>query len=117
LFPAVEPVPAGMDAADRLVVMPDRGHRVEVAGLERAIEGEVRLGHGGRFGRHGAYLIPASRAIAARTRSIQRPATTRANVSRSTLPPETSATTRVPGSIGTFPARIAAVAAAPAPSA
>src|SRR5262249_28728709 len=52
LVPAVQAVPAGVDAADGGVVVPDRGHGFEVPGLQRPVEREVRGGHRCRFGRH-----------------------------------------------------------------
>src|SRR5262249_31489044 len=80
LRPAVEAVPAGMDAACLFLVEPHQFHRREVARLERPVEGKVRRGNG-RFVR--APLHDAAPNAAA-TRS------------RSTLPPDTSATTRPP---------------------
>src|SRR4051812_12105293 len=74
LVPAVQAMPPGMDAAGVLRVRPHEFHGGERPRLERAIEAEVRRGEGRFVDTH------ASPAIA----------------ERSTLPPETRATTRAP---------------------
>src|SRR5215470_6700847 len=96
LAPTVEPVPAGMDAARGLRVSPDHVHGREVAGLQRAVEAQVR----GRDRR-------IFRVAHAKTEAIR---------SGSTFPPETIATTRAPSRGFVLPARRAATAAAPEPS-